>query len=66
LPPSGHLLEYVDGCRITAFATNTRRGQFADRELQHRRRARAENRIRNGKDTGLTNLPLHDFNQNRI
>jgi DDE family transposase len=28
--------------------------------------ARAEDRIRNGKDTGLTNLPLHGFNANQI
>ena len=62
----------VDGNRVTAFATNTRPGgqdgpsQLADLELRHRRRARAEDRIRNAKDTGLTNLPLHDFNQNRI
>jgi len=56
----------VDGHRVTAFATNTRSGQLADLELRHRRRARAEDRIRNTKDTGLTNLPLHDFNQNRI
>jgi len=56
----------VDGNRITAFATNTRRGQLADLELRHRRRARCEDRIRLAKDTGLNNLPLHDFNQNRI
>jgi hypothetical protein len=56
----------VDGHRITAFATNTRVGQLPDLELRHRRRARAEDRIRNAKDTGLTNLPLHDFDQNRI
>jgi Transposase DDE domain group 1 len=56
----------IDGHRITAFATNTRGGQLPDLELRHRRRARAEDRIRNAKDTGLTNLPLHDFNQNRI
>jgi hypothetical protein len=60
----------VDGMRITAFATNTRPGgpgtQLADLELRHRRRARAEDRIRCAKDTGLTNLPLHDFDQNRI
>jgi Transposase DDE domain group 1 len=59
-----------DGMRITAFATNTRPGgpgtQLADLELRHRRRARAEDRIRSAKDTGLTNLPLHDFDQNRI
>ncbi|MGH3839099.1 MAG: IS1380 family transposase [Pseudonocardiaceae bacterium] len=56
----------VDGMRVTAFATNTARGQLADLELRHRRRARAEDRIRCAKDTGLTNLPLHDFAQNRI
>jgi hypothetical protein len=56
----------VDGHRITAFVTNTRRGQLADLELRHRRRARAEDRIRAAKDTGLANLPLHDFAQNQI
>jgi hypothetical protein len=62
----------IDGNRVTAFATNTRPGgqdgpaQLADLELRHRRRARAEDRIRNAKDTGLTNLPLHDFAQNQI
>ena len=35
-------------------------------ELRHRRRARCEDRIRCAKDTGLTNLPLHDFAQNQI
>ena len=30
----------VDGQRLTAFATNTTRGQLADLELRHRRRAR--------------------------
>ena len=52
--------------RITAFVTNTARGQLADLELRHRRRARAEDRIRAAKDTGLTNLPLHDFAANQI
>jgi hypothetical protein len=56
----------ADGHRVTAFATNTTRGQLADLELRHRRRARCEDRIRVAKDTGLTNLPLHDFAQNQI
>ncbi len=56
----------VDGYRLTAFATNASRGQLADLELRHRRRARCEDRIRVAKDTGLTNLPLHGFDQNRI
>ena len=59
-----------DGHRYTAFATNTRPGgshrQLADLELRHRRRARAEDRIRAAKDTGLRNLPLHELDQNRI
>nr|WP_308123827.1 IS1380 family transposase [Modestobacter marinus] len=56
----------ADGMRVTAFATNSTRGQLPDLELRHRRRARAEDRIRCAKDTGLTNLPLHDFAQNQI
>jgi hypothetical protein len=55
-----------DGLRVTAFATNTAHGQLADLELRHRRRARCEDRIRTAKDTGLSNLPLHDFTQNQI
>jgi hypothetical protein len=55
-----------DGMRVTAFATNTRRGQLCALELRHRRRARAEDRIRAAKHTGLANLPLHEFAQNQI
>ena len=36
----------VDGNRLTAFVTNTTRGQLADLELRHRHRARCEDRIR--------------------
>jgi Transposase DDE domain group 1 len=60
----------ADGMRITALLTNTVPGgasrQLADLELRHRRHARVEDRIRAGKDTGMRNLPYHDFNQNRI
>ena len=58
--------EDVDGMRITAFATNTVRGQLPDLELRHRRRARCEDRIRIAKDTGLANLPLASFAANQI
>lgn len=58
--------EDVDGMRVTAFVTNSTRGQLADLELRHRRRARVEDRIRIAKDTGLSNLPLHSFAANRI
>ncbi|MDT7782761.1 MAG: hypothetical protein QOF58_1180, partial [Pseudonocardiales bacterium] len=42
----------ADGHRITAFATNTRRGHLADLELRHRRRACCEDRIRCAKAPG--------------
>ena len=67
-PHPGAQLRFTDrdGLRLTAFVTNTARGQLPDLELRHRRRARCEDRIRMAKDTGLTNLPLHGFDQNRI
>jgi Transposase DDE domain group 1 len=57
-----------DGWRITCFATNTRGPGWtlAALEARHRQRARAEDRIRNLKDTGLRNLPFHTFAQNQI
>ena len=56
----------VDGYRLTAFATNTARGQLQALERRHRQRARCEDRIREAKDTGLRNLPYKQFAQNRI
>ncbi|ORI14794.1 IS1380 family transposase, partial [Rhodococcus sp. 1168] len=67
-PHPGAQLRFTDadGLRLTAFATNTVGGKVQDLELRHRRRARCEDRIRVAKDTGLTNFPLHGFDQNRI
>jgi len=67
-PHPGAQLRFTDieGHRFTCFVTNTRTGRLADLELRHRRRARCEDRIRNAKDTGLRNLPLHGFTQNQI
>lgn len=67
-PHPGAQLRFTDrdGLRLTAFATNTTRGQLPDLELRHRRRARCEDRIKAMKDTGLRGLPLHGFDQNRI
>jgi hypothetical protein len=67
-PHPGAQLRFTDigGHRFTCFATSTRTGQLADLELRHRRRARCEDRIRNAKDTGLRNLPLHGYDQNQI
>ena len=67
-PHPGAQLRFTDvnGNRLTAFATNTNGGQIPDLELRHRRRARCEDRIRNAKDTGLRNPPLHDLSQKQI
>lgn len=56
----------ADGMRLTCFATNTAGRPIAELELRHRLRARAEDRIRNARATGLRNLPLHRTAQNRI
>jgi Transposase DDE domain group 1 len=56
----------IDGHRFTAFATDAKKGQLADLELRHRRRARCEDRIRCAKDTGLRNLPLKGSDQNQV
>ncbi|MFI1035914.1 IS1380 family transposase [Streptomyces sp. NPDC020951] len=56
----------ADGMRITCFATDTADRPIAELELRHRQRARAEDRIRAARDTGLRNLPLHQTAQNRI
>jgi DDE family transposase len=67
-PHPGAQLRFTDpgGHRFTCFATSTKGGQLADLELRRRRRARCEDRIRCAKDTGLRNLPLHGYDQNKI
>ena len=68
-PHPGAQLRFTDigGHRFTCFATGTRKGQLADLELRHRRRARCEDRIiRCARDTGLRNLPLKGFAQNQL
>jgi hypothetical protein len=74
-PHPGAQLRLTDhnGWRITCFATNTpidptgRHGwPIQDLEVRHRQRARAEDRIRNLKDTGLRNLPFHGYAHNQI
>ncbi|WP_406173423.1 IS1380 family transposase [Streptomyces sp. NBC_00996] len=67
-PHPGAQLRFTDadGMRLTCFATNTADGAIAALELRHRQRARAEDRIRAARATGLRNLPLHDAAQNQI
>lgn len=57
-----------DGWRITCFATNTRGPGWTlpMLEVRHRQRARAEDRIRSLKDTGMRNLPFHGFAHNQL
>jgi hypothetical protein len=56
----------ADGMRLTCFATNTGNLPIAALELRHRQRARAEDRVRAARDTGLRNLPLHHTAQNQL
>ncbi|MCC5480517.1 IS1380 family transposase [Streptomyces barringtoniae] len=67
-PHPGAQLRFTDadGMRLTCFATNTAGEAIATLELRHRQRARAEDRIRAARATGLLNLPLHDAAQNQI
>jgi hypothetical protein len=61
-------LRFTDsnGMRLTCFVTNTTGTAIAALELRHRQRARAEDRIRAARDTGLRNLPLHRTAQNQV
>ncbi|WP_030577871.1 IS1380 family transposase [Streptomyces anulatus] len=67
-PHPGAQLRITDagGMRITCFATNTPHRPIAELELRHRLRARAEDRIRAARATGLRNLPLHHTAQNKV
>jgi hypothetical protein len=62
-PHPGAQLTFSDasGHRFTAFLTDTRHGQLAGLEVRHRSHARAEDRIRGQKATGLRNLPCRGF-----
>ncbi|MCW2903546.1 MAG: putative transposase [Streptosporangiaceae bacterium] len=67
-PHPGAQLRLTDagGLRLTCFASNTTGTPIAQLELRHRQRARAEDRIRAARDTGLRNLPIHRTAQNQI
>jgi hypothetical protein len=51
------LIEQRDGYRYTALATDTRTGRHAFLDARHRARARVEDRIRTGRDTGCDACP---------
>ena len=53
------------GYRHTCFLTDQPGKNIAALELRHRGRARVEDSIRAGKDTGMRNLPHHAFEHNQ-
>jgi Transposase DDE domain group 1 len=53
------------GYRHTCFLTDQEGTDIAALELRHRGRARVEDSIRAGKDTGMRNLPHHAFEHNQ-
>ncbi len=56
----------IDGHRFQGLLTDTagRGNDIAALELRHRQHARVEDRIRNGKDRGMRNLPCKDWHTN--
>ncbi len=56
----------VDGHRVTCFATNDPSPDLPALEARHRQRALCEDRIKDTKDTGLTNLPYPGAASNAI
>ncbi len=56
----------IDGHRFQVLLTDTpgRGNDIAALELRHRQHARVEDRIRNGKDRGMRNLPCQDWHTN--
>jgi hypothetical protein len=53
------------GHRHTCFLTDQTAENITALELRHRGRARVEDSIRHGKDTGMRNLPHHAFEHNQ-
>jgi hypothetical protein len=66
-PHPGAQFEIFDehGYRHTCFLTDQEGADIAALELRHRGRARVEDSIRAGKDTGMRNLPHHAFEHNQ-
>jgi Transposase DDE domain group 1 len=67
-PHPGAQLSFTDadGHRFQVFITDQPDPDVARLELRHRQRARAEDRIRCGKATGLRNLPFDLWRRNAV
>jgi Transposase DDE domain group 1 len=65
-PHPGAQLSFTDadGWRFQVFITNSTDTDLSYLEARQRGHARVEDRIRAAKDTGLRNLPFHDFANN--
>jgi len=55
-----------DGYRLAVFITDQPDQDIAQLDLTHRGHARVEDRIREGKDCGLSNLPFRSFTDNQV
>ena len=68
VPHPGAQLTFSDlnGYRFQVFITDQPDADIAYLEARHRGHARVEDRIRCAKDTGLRNLPFHDFAANAV
>ncbi len=56
----------ADGWRIQVFITDQPDADIVELERRHRAHARVEDRIRDGKDTGLAGLPFADWQRNEV
>jgi hypothetical protein len=67
-PHPGAQLSFTDhdGYRFQCFLTDQNDPDIAVLERRQRERARAENQIRDDKDTGLLKLPFKDFVMNQV
>jgi len=67
-PHPGAQLTFTDhdGYRFQCFLTDQQGDDLAALEARHRAHARVEDRIRCAKQTGLENLPFHDFAHNQV
>jgi hypothetical protein len=55
-----------DGYRLAVFITDQQGKDIGKLDLTHRGHARVEDRIREGKDCGLSNLPFRSFEHNQV
>jgi Transposase DDE domain group 1 len=55
-----------DGYRLAVFLTDQPDPDITALDLTHRQHARVEDRIREGKDCGLSNLPFRSFAHNQV